>query len=738
MGLALHLPLRYEDRATLTAMDALTPGDTVNITATVVGQELQRGPRKQLKVWVEDGHSQLLLRWVNVYPGLAEKMAEGTRLKVSGKIRQGYGMLEIVHPQVKIVPPWEIERQSLISTDSSAVISSSISSTVEPAGHTERESSTSYPSQSRSNQPLQHQILSSEASQPVYPSTGDIKQSDWARWIKNIPAACFEDTLPSQAVKKMGLMLWGDALRTLHGDAQPNEVFDLNGRTHPAWQRIKFDELLAQQLLLKQYRAHRSLERAPALKVRAMGATPVKQNKASNRPDNVPPLLRDIKSRDVKPREPTLRERFIEALGFQLTGAQNRAIAEIAADLAKPHPMQRLLQGDVGSGKTVVAALSCLIAVENGLQAAILAPTEVLAEQHYFKLGKLFDQIGVRCARLQGAMKKSEKNKVNADLQSGAIDIVIGTHALVQDSVQFASLAMVVVDEQHRFGVAQRLSLIGKAQGGQLAHQLMMSATPIPRTLAQTYLSDLSVSNLDEKPPGRKPIITKLLSQKKREQLISAIEHEIAKGQQVYWVCPLIEENEKLDLQAAEITHAQLVEALPHRTVGLLHGRQDAKHKQAVMQAFSQGEINLLVSTTVIEVGVDVSNASLMVIDQAERFGLAQLHQLRGRVGRGSIQSVCVLLYGGPLSNTSKTRLKAMHESDDGFYLAEVDLEIRGPGELLGKRQSGLPMMRYGDPIMDKPLAEKARALATEMDSASEQTQRHIARWVEDTAWWLS
>jgi ATP-dependent DNA helicase RecG len=709
MGLALHLPLRYEDRATLTAMDALTPGDTVNITATVVGQELQRGPRKQLKVWVEDGHSQLLLRWVNVYPGLAEKMAEGTRLKVSGKIRQGYGMLEIVHPQVKIVPPWEIERpQQPVHTDKS-------------------------PSQ----------ILSSDASQPVYPSTGDIKQSDWARWIKSIPAACFEDTLPPAAIQKMGFMPWGDALRTLHGEAQPHDVFDLNGRTHPAWQRIKFDELLAQQLLLKQYRAHRSLERAPALKVRAIKveSNKVGANKPSSGPvlgSNLEPQLGAPKLRGLKARTPTLRERFMDALGFQLTGAQNRAIAEIAADLAQPHPMQRLLQGDVGSGKTVVAALSCLIAVENGMQAAILAPTEVLAEQHYYKLGKLFDQIGVRCARLQGAMKKSEKNKVNAELQSGTIDIVIGTHALVQDSVQFASLAMVVVDEQHRFGVAQRLSLIGKAQGGQLAHQLMMSATPIPRTLAQTYLSDLSVSNLDEKPPGRKPIITKLLSQKKREQLIAAIEHEIAKGQQVYWVCPLIEENEKLDLQAAEITHAQLQEALPHRKVGLLHGRQEAKHKQAVMQAFSQGEINLLVSTTVIEVGVDVSNASLMVIDQAERFGLAQLHQLRGRVGRGSIQSVCVLLYGGPLSNTAKTRLKAMHESDDGFYLAEVDLELRGPGELLGKRQSGMPMMRYGDPLMDKPLVEKARALATEMESASVQTQRHIARWVEDTAWWLS
>ena len=422
----------------------------------------------------------------------------------------------------------------------------------------------------------------------------------------------------------------------------------------------------------------------------------------------------------------------------KLTGAQERSCREIFEDLAQTYPMQRLLQGDVGSGKTLVAALACLRAIENGKQAAILAPTEVLAAQHHHKLTPLFEAVGVRCAKLQGAMKKSEKDRTLQALAAGEIDVVIGTHALVQDHVAFKALALVVVDEQHRFGVAQRLSLIAKASDGHLAHQLMMSATPIPRTLAQTYLSDLAVSNLDEKPPGRKPIITKLLSQKKREQLIAAIEGEIEKGQQAYWVCPLIEESETLDLQAAQATYTDLCEQLPNRRIGLLHGKQDNKLKQATMAAFAAGDLDLLVSTTVIEVGVDVGNASLMVIDQAERFGLAQLHQLRGRVGRGSVQSICVLLYGGPLSNTSKMRLKAMHESDDGFYLAEKDLEIRGPGELLGKRQSGLPMMRYADPLVDKDLLELARTLAQQMPPDAENTRRHIQRWIEETPWWLS
>ena len=670
MGLALHLPLRFEDKASITAMDALAVGQKVNLLATVVGSEVQYHPRKQLRVWVEDGDTTLLLRWLHFYPGLQQKLSEGTRIQVSGQIRQGFGTFEMVHPTVKIAPAGALAD----------------SSRTEP--HAES-----------------HQSLSSNAVlEPVYPSTGQLKQSDWHRWMKKLPQACFIDTLPANLCKKHKLMPWPAALQTLHGQAKPAELYDLNLRTHPAWTRVKVDELLAQQLLLREYRQQRTQEKASALKAAKAG----------------------------------LVKKFISQLPFKLTGAQERSCREIFEDLAQTYPMQRLLQGDVGSGKTLVAALACLRAIENGKQAAILAPTEVLAAQHHHKLTPLFEAVGVRCAKLQGAMKKSEKDRTLQALAAGEIDVVIGTHALVQDHVAFKALALVVVDEQHRFGVAQRLSLIAKASDGHLAHQLMMSATPIPRTLAQTYLSDLAVSSLDEKPPGRKPIITKLLSQKKREQLIAAIEGEIEKGQQAYWVCPLIEESETLDLQAAQATYTDLCEQLPNRRIGLLHGKQDNKLKQATMAAFAAGDLDLLVSTTVIEVGVDVGNASLMVIDQAERFGLAQLHQLRGRVGRGSVQSVCVLLYGGPLSNTSKMRLKAMHESDDGFYLAEKDLEIRGPGELLGKRQSGLPMMRYADPMIDKDLLELARSLAKQMPMDSENTRRHIQRWIEETPWWLS
>lgn len=663
MGLALHLPLRFEDHATLTAMDALTVGQKVNLSATVMAREVQYQPRKQLKVWVQDGDTELLLRWLHFYPGLVQKLEEGTHLLISGQIRQGYGCLEIVHPQIKITR---------------------LSQT------TEQEFKPASPNAQRL--------------EPVYPSTGQIKQAQWRAWINKLPMACFEDTLTEQQLNAHGLMPWKIALNTLHGDAEPALMFDLNQRTHPAWTRIKIDELLAQQLLLEVHRAHRTSEKAECL-----------------------PRGRSA-----------LINSFLKQLPFRLTGAQQRALLEIQEDLARPYPMQRLLQGDVGSGKTLVAALACLTAIEHGKQAAILAPTEVLAEQHYFKLKPLLDKVNVCSAKLMGNLKRSEKNKVLAALADGSCQVVIGTHALVQEAVHFKQLALVIVDEQHRFGVAQRLELIRKAPAGCLAHQLMMSATPIPRTLAQTYLSDLAVSNLDEKPPGRKPIITKLLSQGKREQLIQAIELEIGKGQQVYWVCPLIEESEKLDLQAAQATYESLLQALPNRRIGLLHGKQDSKDKQSTMQAFSAGHIDLLVSTTVIEVGVDVGNASLMVIDQAERFGLAQLHQLRGRVGRGDNQSVCVLLYGSPLSATAKARLKAMHESDDGFFLAEKDLEIRGPGELLGKRQSGMPMLRYADPMIERALLQKARAIAKGMNPDSVQAQRHIRRWTEETPWWLS
>ncbi|MFN7506041.1 MAG: DEAD/DEAH box helicase, partial [Limnobacter sp.] len=408
MGLALHLPLRFEDKASITAMDSLQVGQKVNLLATVIGSEVQYHPRKQLRVWVEDGDTTLLLRWLHFYPGLQQKLSEGSRIQISGQIRQGYGTFEMVHPTVKIAPPGSLEE---------------------------------------TNSPKAQTSNANAVLEPVYPSTGQLKQSDWHRWMKKLPAACFIDTLPTALCKKHQLLSWPAALKTLHGQAKPEELYDLNLRTHPAWTRVKVDELLAQQLLLREYRQQRTQEKASPLKA-------------------------------VKTAKNSLVQQFISQLPFKLTGAQQRACREIFEDLAQPYPMQRLLQGDVGSGKTLVAALACLRAIENGKQAAILAPTEVLAAQHHHKLTPLFDAVGARCAKLQGAMKKSEKDRTLKSLAAGEIDVIIGTHALVQDHVDFKALALVVVDEQHRFGVAQRLSLIAKANNGQLAHQLMMSATP--------------------------------------------------------------------------------------------------------------------------------------------------------------------------------------------------------------------------------------------------------------------
>jgi ATP-dependent DNA helicase RecG len=433
----------------------------------------------------------------------------------------------------------------------------------------------------------------------------------------------------------------------------------------------------------------------------------------------------------------TLVARLSAALPFRLTGAQTRVVAEIAADLSAPHPMQRLLQGDVGSGKTVVAALAAAQAIDCGYQAAMMAPTEILAEQHARKLRGWLEPLGVTVAWLAGSLKAKEKRAAVEAAASGAAQLVIGTHAIIQDTVQFARLGLVIVDEQHRFGVAQRLALRAKAdrteQGGAAfqPHQLMMSATPIPRTLAMTYYADLDVSTIDELPPGRTPIVTKLISDARRDEVIARVRDAALKGRQVYWVCPLIEESETLQLQTAIETYETLVQALPELRVGLVHGRLPPAEKAAVMDAFSRNDVQLLVATTVIEVGVDVPNASLMVIEHAERFGLAQLHQLRGRVGRGSAASICVLLYSNPLSLTARERLKTMRETTDGFEIARRDLEIRGPGEFLGARQSGAAMLRFASLENDAWLIEPAREAAARLIAEHpDVVLQHLARWL--------
>ncbi|MCC6870281.1 MAG: ATP-dependent DNA helicase RecG, partial [Burkholderiales bacterium] len=465
-------------------------------------------------------------------------------------------------------------------------------------------------------------------------------------------------------------------------------------RTHPAWTRLKFDELLAQQLSLKAHRQARAQRAAPVLA--GTGA---------------------------------LTERLVARAGFALTGAQQRVWREIAHDMAQPVPMQRLLQGDVGSGKTVIAALAALQAIESGMQVAFMAPTEILAEQHYRKLSAWLDGLGVPIAWLAGSLPAKARRAAREGLASGAVPFAVGTHALFQEGVEIPRLALAIVDEQHRFGVAQRLALRGK--GDTEAHQLMMSATPIPRTLAMTFYADLDVSVIDEMPPGRTPVVTRLVNQKRRDEIVRWIGKQCAQGRQAYWVCPLIEESEKLELQTAVALHAELTAALPELVIGLIHGRLKPDEKAATMDAFVRGEIAVLVATTVIEVGVDVPNASSMVIEHAERFGLAQLHQLRGRVGRGAAESTCVLLFEEPVGEVAKQRLKVIFETTDGFEIARQDLLIRGPGEFLGARQSGVPLLRFADPERDAALVGAAQEDAAELLARDPPSAaRHLERWL--------
>jgi ATP-dependent DNA helicase RecG len=509
-----------------------------------------------------------------------------------------------------------------------------------------------------------------------------------------------------------------EALTFLHHPAPEVPLAALEDRSHPAWQRLKAEELLAQQLSQQQSRRVRDQRSAPVI---CPGA-------------GVPGVV-------------PLHEQLLIALPFALTAAQRRVGDEIALDLARTRPMHRLLQGDVGSGKTVVSALAACLAMDAGWQCALMAPTEILAEQHFAKmigwLEPLLAARGRRVAWLVGGQKKKERAAMLAMVQSGEAALVVGTHAVIQEQVQFKNLALAIIDEQHRFGVAQRLALRKKlAVQGMEPHMLMMSATPIPRTLAMSYYADLDVSVIDELPPGRTPIVTRLIADSRKDEVIERIATQVQAGRQVYWVCPLIEESEALDLSNATATHADLSDALPGTVVGLLHSRLPSAEKKAVMAEFSAGRMGVLVSTTVIEVGVDVPNASLMVIEHAERFGLSQLHQLRGRVGRGAAASACVLLYAtndsGRVGETAKERLRAMQETHDGFEIARRDLEIRGPGEFLGARQSGDALLRFADLATDTHLLEWARELAPVMlDRYPRHAERHVARWLGGKAEYL-
>ncbi|SDN86349.1 ATP-dependent DNA helicase RecG [Polaromonas sp. JS666] len=553
---------------------------------------------------------------------------------------------------------------------------------------------------------------------PVYPTVAGLPQNYLRKAVlSGLFRADLRETLPQEVLGKgLPQPLWSlrEALQFLHHPTPDVSLATLEDRSHPAWQRLKAEELLAQQLSQLQARRIRAAMRAPALTGPAMRGP-----------------------------QCTLEEQLLERLPFRLTAAQQRVCGEIEADLKKNIPMHRLLQGDVGAGKTVVAALAAARCMDAGWQCALMAPTEILAEQHFRKLIGWLEPLGIKTAWLTGSQKAKERREMLAMIESGDAGLVVGTHAVIQDKVKFKNLALAIIDEQHRFGVAQRLALRSKmTEGGEEPHLLMMTATPIPRTLAMSYYADLDVSTIDELPPGRTPIVTKVVSDARRDEVITRIRGQLAEGRQIYWVCPLIEESESIDLVNATQTHEALSAALPGVMVGLLHSRMPLAEKKAVMALFTGGQMGVLVSTTVIEVGVDVPNASLMVIEHAERFGLSQLHQLRGRVGRGAAASACVLLYStgdAPrLGEMARERLKAMAQTNDGFEIARRDLEIRGPGEFLGARQSGAPLLRFADLATDTELLAWARGLApTMLDQHAELAHRHILRWLGGKAEYL-
>ncbi len=536
---------------------------------------------------------------------------------------------------------------------------------------------------------------------PIYPATEGVQQGRLRALTDHALAMLAQggltDYLPPGVLDAFDLPTLEDALRYVHRPPPDADVARLAAGQHPAQRRLAFEELLAHQLSLR--------------------------------------LLRQAAARDLAcplPGRSDLTARYLAQLPFRLTGAQVRVWHEIERDLAQPHPMMRLVQGDVGSGKTAVAALAALRAVEHGAQAAVMAPTELLAEQHARVFNAWLEPLGVRVTLLAGRQTGKIRAALEADLAAGEIRIAVGTHALFQEGVAFQRLALVVVDEQHRFGVHQRLRLREKGLvDGRLPHQLVMTATPIPRTLAMTAYADLDVSVIDEQPPGRTPIRTVVLPDTRRSEIVERIDTACRAGRQAYWVCPLIEESDLVQYEAAEKTAAQLVEALPGVRVGLVHGRMTGRQKDAAMTAFKQGQLDLLVATTVIEVGVDVPNASLMVIENAERMGLAQLHQLRGRVGRGSVESTCVLLYQPPLTPVARERLGVLRETNDGFEVARRDLELRGPGELLGTRQTGLMQLRVADLSRDAALLpDVQRAAALMLDGPQSNIRGLVGRWV--------
>lgn len=646
--LLFHLPRDYEDRSTIIPMNQLTVGRSYLLEGIVKGVDFPPGKRKSMAVLLDDDCGKVTLRFYHIYKGITDRCKVGARLRVFGEVRVGARGLEMYHPELQVI--------------------------------------------------TEHTPLPQTQLTAIYPATEGLTQPKLREYIKQALALHSDDLpelLPAQFSNGYDLK---QALEYIHHPPVDANMLQLAQGSHPAQQRLIFEELVAHQISLLTRRAFIQQIEAPAF-------SPSKR----------------------------YAKQLLAGLPFEMTGAQKRVSREVAYDMKGNKPMLRLVQGDVGAGKTLVAGVAACHALEEGWQVALMAPTEILAEQHYLNFKKWFEPLGLTVSWLSGKQKGKARTAAEQSIKDGSANLVVGTHALFQENVEFAKLGLVIIDEQHRFGVDQRLALRNKGLDGMSPHQLVMTATPIPRTLAMSAYGDLDTSVIDELPPGRTPIQTVTIPLDRREEVLQRIATNCAEGKQAYWVCTLVEQSEMLDAQAAEATFAEIKERFPEINIGLVHGKMKPDEKQAVMQQFKNNELQLLIATTVIEVGVDVPNASLMVIENAERLGLSQLHQLRGRVGRGAKASFCVLLYKHPLSQNGQERLRIMRETNDGFIIAEKDLELRGPGELLGTKQTGDMGFRVAKLERDDHLLNQAHYVAQQMlKDYPKQADALLKRWLPE------
>ena len=646
--LLFHLPRDYEDRSTIIPMNQLVVGRSYLLEGEVRSVDFPPGKKKSLAALLQDDSGKVTLRFYHIYKGLTDRIKIGQRLRIFGEVRIGARGLELYHPEIQVIQ--------------------------------------------------QHTPLPKTQLTAIYPSTEGLTQPKLREYVRQA-LQYHSDELAELLPKKYsnGYEL-KEALHYIHEPPTDANMLQLNQGSHPAQQRLIFEELVAHQVSLLTRRAY----------IRQIAAPRFNSSKV-------------------------LAKHLLDGLPFQMTNAQKRVSKEILHDLKQDQPMLRLVQGDVGAGKTLVAAVAACHALEADWQVALMAPTEILAEQHYLNFKRWFEPLGIEVAWLSGKQKGKARAQAEQQIKQGHAQLIVGTHALFQNNVEFSRLGLVIIDEQHRFGVDQRLALRNKGTDQFTPHQLVMTATPIPRTLAMSAYGDLDTSIIDELPPGRTPIQTVTIPLDRREQVLQRIASNCREGKQAYWVCTLVEQSETLDAQAAEATYQEIKERFPDINIGLVHGKMKADEKQSVMQAFKDNQLQLLIATTVIEVGVDVPNASIMVIENAERLGLSQLHQLRGRVGRGATASFCALLYKTPLSQNGQERLSILRESNDGFVIAEKDLEIRGPGELLGTKQTGDMGFRVARLERDDHLLSQAHYVAAQiLKDYPQHADGLLKRWLPE------